>query len=138
MKSGVPFLFQASSDIMNTPDGRLYDNTSPNQLVSDADLENIDRDYSTVVFGHNVINIAPMTSLAFVISLIIAIAAIIGIFVQGNDHVTYFIPILTAILGLWIPSPTQAKDKKKLEVMNARMMALHRMTLEHYTRPSVE
>lgn len=79
-----------------------------NNPVIHDDLEKAtSRDNDCYCFGKEFINVSWKTVLAFTITMIILAFSIVFMLLN-RASVTIFLPIVTGILGIWVPSPVQS------------------------------
>jgi hypothetical protein len=89
-----------------------------------ADIEsqkNIDQDYDCKCFNYEIINVPSKIILAFIISLFFLGFSFTYMFlVQGSENI--FIPIDTAIITFWLPSPLQNNVSRKDVLQNNQLI----------------
>jgi hypothetical protein len=89
-----------------------------------ADLNEINKDYECNCFGYNIINTSSKIVLTFILSLLVIILSFVYILTTGQ--VSVFAPIITAVIGLWLPSPAQAVQSKKDAILTTRLQQHNR------------
>lgn len=74
-------------------------------------LDPIDKDFDCICLGKKLVNVAPKIIFAFIITLIVLGFAIV--FVSSHsDSLSIFLPVITGLVGFWIPSPLQSSSRK--------------------------
>lgn len=71
-----------------------------------------DTEVNCQCLDRELINVAPQVVLAFIISLLIVLACAAFLFLRP-DWKDSLIPVMTAIGGLWIPSPAQNRTSSR-------------------------
>ncbi len=123
--------------------GQTYDNggtlsdpmlpIAPDE-IGNQEMQEIQRDYSCICFGTQVVNTPPMTIWALVVSILALVGSFIAMGLTGRY--VEFLPVVTAVVAFWCPSPLANKDKKQLQILNSRLMQTQR-TMLNATRYSI-
>ena len=88
---------------------------------TDTEIGNINRDYSCDCCGKTIINLPPHTVLTFFMSMFILIFSFT--FVANGTQTAVFIPIITSLIGLWLPSPLGAPSSRGNAVQQTKLMS---------------
>jgi hypothetical protein len=80
----------------------------PPQPAPDA---SIDKDFDCICLGKKLINVAPKIIFAFTITIVVLFFCIIFSFVN-KESLNVFLPIISGLVGFWIPSPLQSSNRK--------------------------
>lgn len=102
----------------------------------ERDLETIESDYSCVVCDRQIVNAPPQIVFAFALSLLVTAVCCAGMFLREDASINYYLPVLTTMLGIWVPSPVQLRDRKESDVTNARLNAMSRGLSSMHRPPS--
>ena len=124
----IPSGSEDEIDVVDGDDVRRRASQRFKQTTADDDVvqlplfdESVDKDYNVYICDKKIINVAPRVFFSFIISFFLLIVATVYIFVNPAKA-TLFVPFVTLIAGVWIPSPTATSKTQSDAVQNAAIM----------------
>lgn len=89
-------------------------------LLRNVDIEKIEQDFDCICFGTTLLNASPRIVLTFIMSTMVIFSSFAFMYIKG--HVEIFAPIVSGIIGFWLPSPVQSITSKKDSILSARLL----------------
>lgn len=96
-------------------------NDDMNHPLNPTNDSHVDKDFDCYCGKHRLCNSPPKTIFALIISMIILSFAIVFCFVHTSS-LNVFLPIITGILGIWVPSPLQSSTTRKDVLQNEQII----------------
>jgi O-antigen ligase len=116
------------SDFMNSTAAIPISTPTPDQ-----DIDDINKDYECIFFGKKIINISTKTMLIFFLSLFVLTFCFAFIAIDRTTT-NVFLPMISAIVFFWIPSPVQSNPTRQESIQKAQLLNSNYNLLSKITR----